>query len=132
MAVSQSQPTFTLVAGATFTNSDLYKFVAVNSSGHAVINDSTNSANVVGTLCEPNYSTSGAGSEAVTIGALVGKGKVRMGGSTSHQGNTVAASSAGFGIAPSTDGLQLGIIAVGSSGTTGRVATVVFGPTFAV
>lgn len=132
MAVSQAQPQFSLTAGATFANTDLYKFLQVNSSGHAVISDSTNSAGVVGTLLEPTYSTSGAGTEAVTVGALVGKGKVRMGGSTSHQGNTIAASSAGFGIAPSTDGLQLGIIVSGSSGSTGRVATAVFGPTFQV
>jgi len=127
MAKSQGQPTFALTAGATFSNSDLYKFVRVNSSGHAVITGTTNSLNVVGTLLSETGTTSAAGVEAVTIGALVGKGSVRLAASTAAAGNTVGASSVGYGVAPSTDALQLGTIVAGTSGAAGRIATVVFG-----
>jgi len=126
MAVEQSRPTFSLTAGATFSNSDLDKFIAVNSSGHAVIAPSTASGNIVGTLLSVTGTTVGAGTEVVTVGALIGKGNVFMAGSTRAAGQTVAASSDGFGIAPTTDQAQLGVSVLGSSGTTGRKHTVVF------
>lgn len=124
MAKSQGQPTFTLIAGATFGNADLYKFVSINSSGHAVIGPTTASG-AVGTLLGVT-STAGAGVEPVTIGALLGKGSVRLAGSTRAAGQTIAGSSDGYGIAPSTDQAILGTIVAGSSGSTGRVVTVVF------
>lgn len=126
MAVDQGRITFGMTAGATFSNSDLDKWVEVNSSGHAVIGGSTVSGNVVGTLLSVTGTTVGAGVEQVTVGALIGKGNLFMAGSTRSAGNTVAASTNGFGIAPTTDNLQLGVIEIGSSGTTGRKATVIF------
>ncbi len=126
MSISEAQPSVSLIAGATFTNADLYKFIAVNSSGHAVIGPTTAAGNVVGVLLSETGTTSAAGSEPVRIGLLSGKGPVRMAGSTLAAGGTVAASSNGLGIAPSTDQAQLGIIVSGSSGSTGRVVTVLF------
>ena len=69
-------------------------------------------------------STNGNGVESVSIGwgPLV---KLRMAGSTASVGNTVAVSTAGRGIAPTTDAHLFGYIIFGSSGTTGRVVTVV-------
>lgn len=126
MAFSNAQPTVSMVAGTTFSSSDLYKFVSINASGQAIIGPSTGAGTtVVGTLLS-NTSTSGAGVEPVTIGVLSGIGKVRMAGSTAHAGNIVAASSNGFGIAPSTNKAQLGTIVSGSSGSTGRVVSVFF------
>lgn len=124
MAKSESQPTVSLIAGATFAAGDLYKFVSVNSSGHAVVGPTTASG-AVGVLLS-RTSTSGAGSEPVTVGLLVGKGPVRMAGSTRAAGQTVAGSSNGYGIAPTTDQAALGTIIEGSSGSTGRVVTVLF------
>ena len=126
MAGSQNQPTATLTAGATFAKTDLHKFIAINSTGHAVIGPSTASGNIFGTLLSVTGTTAGAGSEVVTVGLLSGVGLVRMSSSTAHQGNTVAASSLGLGTAPTTDQAALGVIKVGSSGALNRVATVAF------
>lgn len=126
MAIEQARPTFGMTAGATFNTTDLDKWIAVNSSGHAVIGPSTASGNVVGTLLSVTGTTSGAGVEMVTVGALVGVGNLFMAGSTRAAGQSIAASSLGYGIAPTTDQAQLGMILIGSSGTTGRKATVVF------
>jgi hypothetical protein len=117
-----------LIAGATFANTDLYKFIEVDGSGHAVIGASTSAVNVVGTLLSVTGTTAGAGVETVTVGLLSGIGKVRMAGSTRAAGQAVSASSAGLGIAPTTDAFQLGISIAGSSGTTGRVHSVLFAP----
>lgn len=126
MAKSESQPTVSLIAAATFGAGDLYKFVSVNSSGHAVIGPTTGAGqSVIGVLLS-RTSTSGAGSEPVTVGLLSGKGPVRMAGSTAHAGNTFAASSNGYGIAPTTNKALLGTVVEGSSGSTGRVVTAVF------
>ena len=126
MAVSESQPRGSQIAGSTFAKTDLFKFVELNSSGHVVIGASTSAANVIGTLLGVTGTTSGAGVEVVPVGELIGKGKVRMAGSTLAAGNAISASSAGLGIAPTTDAFQLGIIQSGSSGTTGRIHTVQF------
>ena len=126
MGFNQSQPTFTLTAGTTFAASDLHKFIAINSSGHAVIGPSTASGNIAGTLQSVTGTTVGAGVEVVTIGALVGIGMVRMSSSTAAAGNTVAASSLGLGTAPTTDQAALGVIVAGSSGALNRVVSVAF------
>jgi len=128
MAFTESQPTVSLTAGTTFAKTDLYKFVEINGSGQAVIGASTSAANVVGTLRSITATTAGAGSEIVTVGLLSGIGKVNMAASTLAAGGAVSASSAGLGIAPTTDALQLGISVSGSSGTTGRIHSVLFSP----
>ena len=126
MAVRENQNAVSHTAGSTFANTDLYKFVELNSSGHVVIGATTNAGNVIGTLLGVTGTTAGAGSEIVPVGLLEGIGKVRMGGSTLAAGNAISASTDGFGVAPSTNNLQLGIIKSGSSGTTGRVHSVQF------
>lgn len=124
MAAGQNQPQVSITAGATFANTDLFKFIGVNSSGHAVIGGTTASGLILGTLMSVTGTTAGAGVEVVSVGLLLGVGKVFMAGSTRTVGDTVAASSDGFGIAPTTDQAALGVIRQGSSGTTGRIAEV--------
>ena len=126
MAGAQNQPQVSITAGATFANTDLHKFIAINSSGHAVIGPSTASGNILGTLTSVTGTTGGAGVEAVSVGLLQGRGLVRMSSSTAAAGNTVAASSLGLGTAPTTDQAALGVIVVGSSGALNRIATVAF------
>ena len=124
MAGSQNQPKATLTAGATFGTTDLHKFIAINSTGHAVIGPTTASGNIFGSLLSVTGTTAGAGSEVVTVGLLSGVGLVRMSSSTAAAGNTVAASSLGLGTAPTTDQAALGVIKAGSSGALNRIATV--------
>lgn len=128
MAKYQGATPFQLIAGTTFAKTDLYKFVFVSASGQAVVTSTTSASNAVGTLHSVTNSTAGAGTESVAVYPLVGKGPLRLVSSTAHAGNTVAPSSAGYGIAPSTDGSQVGIIVSGTSGAAGRIATVAFAP----
>lgn len=123
MAVSDSK-LISAVAGATFAESDLYKGVTLNSSGHAALPTTTDTADrIVGTLYGVTSTTSAAGSQAVEIGVgpLV---KVNMSASTLSAGDTVGFSTAGLGIAPTTDSEVFGIIQHGSSGGAGRVVSV--------
>jgi hypothetical protein len=126
MAFEDSQTNVSVVAGATFASTDLHKFIALNSSGHAVIGPTTASGNILGTLKSVTATTVAAGSEPVTVGTLTGIGRVYMAASTDAAGNTVAASSNGLGIAPTTDQAALGVIVSGSSGAAGRIASVAF------
>ena len=127
MAINAGNVGNSITAGATFANSDLGKFLGVNSSGHAVIGATTASGFIVGTLNSVTATTSGAGSEVVNYLPLEGQSPVFMAGSTRAAGQTVAASSQGMGIAPTTDQAALGIALVGSSGGTGRMFTVAWG-----
>jgi hypothetical protein len=115
---------FDLIAGATFSTNDLYKGVTVNSSGHAVVDTGSTATLPVGTLYSVTATTNGNGVEAVSIGwgPIV---KMRLAGSTASVGNTIALSTAGLGIAPTTDAHLFGFIVSGSSGTTGRIVSVV-------
>jgi len=128
MAYSESQPEVSLIAATTFAKTDLYKFVELTTDA-AVTIGATTSAHIVGTLLSITGTTAGAGVETVTVGLLSGIGKVYMAGSTRDAGQTVAASSAGFGVAPTTNQSALGIAVDGSSGSTGRIASVLFQPT---
>lgn len=133
MAYAESQPKVSLLAESTFAKTDLYKFVELSTaSGRVVISASTDAGNVVGTLLSETYSTSTGANETVTVGLLSGIGKVYMGGSTEKAGAPISASSDGFGVTPTTDALQLGIVVEGSSGTTGRIHSVLFNPAFNV
>lgn len=125
MAADYATNKFSMVAGATFSTSDLYKGIVVDSSGHAVLTNTTDVSNlVVGTLYSVTATTAGAGVEAVTIGygPVV---KVNMAGSTRAAGQTIGFSTAGLGIAPTTDADAWGVILSGSSGSAGRIASVV-------
>lgn len=123
MAYSESAQVVSIIAGTTFADADLYKFIDLDASGHAILMDTTGNNLAIGTLYGRTNTTSSTGSEAVPV-AISGVVKVRMAGSTAAIGNWVAASSAALGIAPSTDGYVFGRIVEGTSGTTGRVASV--------
>lgn len=129
MAYSESQPTVSLIAETTFAKTDLYKFVNLSSDVKVSIVATTGIGRVVGTLLSDTYSTSTGADETVTIGLLQGIGQVYMAGSTLESGDVVSASSLGFGIAPTTNSQQLGIIVDGAaSSSTGRIYSVLFAP----
>ncbi len=112
------------IAGTTFASTDKYKGITVNSSGHAVVAATTDVAGtIIGTLYSHTASTAGAGVEGVSIGVgpIV---KVNMAASTLAAGDLIGFSTAGFGIAPTTDAPNFGIIIDGSSGAAGRIVTV--------
>ncbi len=127
MAVSVGNSGLSITAGATFAAGDIGKFLGVNSSGHAVIGGTTASGFIIGTLDSQTATTAGAGTEKVTYLPLQGQSPVFMAASTRAAGDTVAASSQGLGIAPTTDQAALGVSLSGSSGTTGRFHTVAWG-----
>ena len=124
MATSDSKK-ISVVAGTTFAESQLYTGVTLNSSGHAVIPDTTDTTGrIVGTLYGVTSTTNAAGSQAVEVG--VGpKLKVQMGASTMSAGDSIGFSTAGLGIVPTTDAPIYGVIEQGSSGGAGRFFTVV-------
>lgn len=125
MAADYATNKFSAVAGATFSTSDLYKGVVIDSSGHAVLTNTTDTANlVVGSLYSITSTTDAAGSQPVTIahGPVV---KVRLAGSTRAAGQTIGFSTDGMGIAPTTDSGTFGVILEGSSGSTGRIVSVI-------
>jgi len=124
MAVSDSK-LISVVAGTTFAEAALYTGVVLNTSGHAVVPATTDVTGlVIGTLYGVTSTTGSAGVQAVEVG--VGPVlKVQMAASTLSAGNTVGFSTAGLGIAPTTDAATFGVIQVGSSGGAGRIATVV-------
>lgn len=125
MAVTDAK-LLSIVAGTTFSSTDKFRGVVVNSSGHAVVPNTTAAqGRVIGTLYTETATTSAAGVEAVNVayGPVV---KVYMAASTLAAGDSISFSTAGLGIAPSTDDLQpWGIILDGSSGAAGRIVTVV-------
>lgn len=125
MAYSVEPTIVSVLAGTTFADGDVYKFVDLDASGNAIIMDTTGNNLAFGVLYGRTNTTSSTGSEAVPV-AVAGVVKVRAAGSTMAVGNWVAASSAGLAIAPSTDGYVVGRIIAGTSGTTGRILTMSF------
>jgi hypothetical protein len=125
MAVSIDPTIVSMVAGATFSSGDMYKFVVTDSSGHAVLPSSTGNVLPDGVLYGRTSTTSAAGSQAVPV-AIGGIVKVRMAASTLDAGDFVASSTAGMGIAPTTDSYTAGRIVRGSSGGVNRVVSVNF------
>lgn len=129
MAFTEAQPTVTLVAETTFAATDLYKFVQISTATARVsIVESTGPNNVVGTLLSQTYSTSTGADESVTVGLLSGIGKVYMAASTLAAGAPIGCSTNGFGVlaTATTDTRHLGFSVSGSSGTTGRIHSVLF------
>lgn len=129
MAFSESQPTVTMIAATTFSDSDLHKFLMISTdTAEVAIVESTAPDNVIGTLLSQTYSTSPSDAESVTVGLLQGIGKVYMLSSTENVGSPIGCSTNGFGVIASatTDTLQLGYIVEGSSGGTGRIVSVLF------
>jgi len=129
MAYSENQPTVSLIAESTFAKTDLYKFVELTTANRVQVPASTAIPRLVGTLLSQTYSTSTGANEAVTIGLLQGIGKVFMAGSTLAAGDSITCSTLGYGISSSTNRVKLGIIVDGSSGTTGRIHSVLFART---
>lgn len=123
MAYSESATIISMVAGATFSTSDLYKGLVVNSSGHVVVPNTTGDVSCIGTLYGRTSTTSAAGSQAVPVG-VAGVVKVQMAASTLAAGNNIGFSTAGLGQAPSTDAYRFGTIVSGSSGAAGRIVSV--------
>ena len=136
MAYSESQPTVSMIAETTFGSGDLYKFVRMSTvASHVTILGTSNVTGVIGTLLSVTYTTSTGANEAVTVGLLSGKGKVYMAASTAKAGAPITASSAGAGVLASTDGKELGrIVALTTAGSAsaGRIATVLFNPSYTV
>lgn len=130
MAIRESQPVVSLIAETTFARGDLHKFVEILDSGRCQVVASTGIGRVAGTLLSQTYSTSTGANETVSVGLLTGIGKVYMAGSTLAAGGLVSASSLGFGIAPTTNSAQMGVIVDGSSGSTGRIHSVLFNPSY--
>ncbi len=123
MSYSESARIVSVVAGTTFAAGDLYKFVVVNSSGHVVVPDTTGNVLPFGVLYGRTSTTSAAGAQAVPV-AIDGVAKVQMAASTLVAGAFIGSSTAGLGVAPTTDAYTAGQIVSGSSGTAGRINTV--------
>ena len=123
MAITESATIVSRVAGATFSSGDLYKFTVMNSSGHAILPNTTGNVLPVGTLYGRTSTTSAAGVQAVPI-ATAGIVKLQMASNTLSAGNFVASDTGGLGIAPTTDAYTAGQIVSGSSGAAGRIVSV--------
>lgn len=128
MAVDYDPVKFSAVAGATFSTSDLYKGVTIDSSGNAVLYHNgagtTGGKGVVGTLYSVTSTTDSAGSEAVTLahGPVV---KGFMSGSTLAAGDLVTFSTDDSHLVAATTNEPFGQILAGSSGSTGRIVSVI-------
>ena len=123
MAITESATIVSRVAGAKFSSGDLYKFTVMNSSGHAILPDTTGNVLPTGVLYGRTSTTSSAGSQAVPL-AIAGIVKVQMAANTLSAGNFVASDTGGLGIAPTTDAYTAGQIVSGSSGSAGRSVSV--------
>lgn len=127
MAVKDTK-LISVVAGATFSTGDLYKAIGINSSGHAVLYHNaagaTGGRGVVGTLDSITSTTSAAGSEAIAVqvGPVV---KAFMAGSTVAAGDIVTWSTADSHCVVGTTNEPFGVVLKGTSGSTGRIYTVV-------
>lgn len=121
MAYTESATIVSFVAGSTFAETDLYKGLVHDGSG-VVVPNTTGNILAIGTLYG-RTSTTSTDTEPVPV-AISGVVKLQMAGSTLAAGDFVSVSTDGFGIAPSTDGYVFGRIVSGSSGSTGRVHSV--------
>ena len=61
MAVSESQPTVSLIAASTFAKTDLYKFVNLTTDAQVRIGGTTGAAAVIGTLRSVTGTTAASG-----------------------------------------------------------------------
>lgn len=123
MAHTESATIVSRVAGATFSSADLYKFTVIDSSGHAVLPNTTGNVLPTGVLYGRTSTTSAAGTQAIPV-ATAGIVKLQMASNTLSAGNFVASDTGGLGIAPTTDAYTAGQIVSGSSGGAGRIVSV--------
>lgn len=126
MAFSDNPILVSLTAGSTFADSDLYKFVDLDTDGNVIISVSTNNSFPMGVLYGRTKTTS-TDAEAVPV-AIGGVVKVRMTASTAAAGNFVAASSIGLGIIPTTNRWIVGRIVNGTSGAVNRIVSMLWRP----
>lgn len=117
-----------LTAGSTFSTGDLYKGVSVGTDGNAILVGSATGAGstggnrLVGTLYSATATTSTDDNAVlVGVGPVV---KVFMAGSTLKAGDSITFSTGdSHGVAATTND-AFGIIIDGSSGSTGRIVSV--------
>jgi len=122
MAHSEAPTVISMVAGATFSTADVYKFVVVTTSGEVVLPNTTGNVLPIGVLYGRTSTTSSTGSQAVPV-AIAGVAKVNMAASTLAAGDFIGSSTAGLGILPTTDAYTAGQIVRGSSGGAGRIVS---------
>jgi len=122
MAYSEAPTVISMVAGATFSTADIYKFLIVNSSGFVTLPDTTGNVLPIGVLYGRTSTTSSTGSQAVPV-ATAGVAKVHLAASTLSAGNFIGSATDGTGILPTTDAYTAGQIVSGSSGGAGRIVS---------
>lgn len=125
MAASDSVVITSLPAGATFSSSDLYKGVVLNANGDVVLPNTTGDITAIGVLYGVTHTTANSTGFAAVPVAIDGRMKLRMAASTIAAGGIVGISTAGLGIAPSTDVYRFGLVVKGSSGAVNRVVEVI-------
>ncbi len=123
MAFSETYTVASRTSGTTFDTDDLYKWVVLNSDGAVVLPTSTGNVLPFGVLYGVTSTTSAG--EAVPV-AIDGIAKVRLSASTLAAGDFIAASTSGYGVAPSTDSYTAGQIVSGSSGDIRVVSAKLF------
>jgi len=123
MAVSDSK-LISLQSGTTFAEADLYKAIGVSATGGAVLYSdaagATGGSGVIGTLYGIGSTDAGTAVE-IGVGPIV---KAFVAGSTSHAGNIMTFATADAHLVARTTNEPYGIIVDGSSGSTGRIASV--------
>lgn len=122
MAYSDAPQLTSVIAGTTFSSTALYKFVVLDTDGHAIDPNTTGNVLPFGVLYGVTKTTS-TDAEAVPV-AYGGVVKVQANASTLSVGNYVAASTDGYAAAPTTDAYVFGVCVEGSSGAAGRILTV--------
>ncbi len=126
MAVKDTK-IISVTAGSTFADADKFKAVGIDSSGNAVLYHTavgaTGGAGFIGTLDSVTSTTGSAGSQAVGVqtGPLV---QMFMAGSTEAAGSIITVSTDDSHGVIATTNEPVGVVMVGTSGTTGRIFTV--------
>ncbi len=126
MAVKDTK-IISITAGSTFADADKFKAVGIDSSGNAVLYHTaagaTGGAGFIGTLDSVTSTTGSAGSQAVGVqtGPLV---QMFMAGSTEAAGSIVTVSTDDSHGVIATTNEPVGVVVIGTSGSTGRIFTV--------
>lgn len=121
MAYEEALTQVSMTAATTFASTDVYKFMVLDGAS-VILPNTTGNVLPFGVL-QGRTSTTSTDAEVVPVG-INGVSKVRMAASTLAAGDFVGSSTAGLGIAPTTDGYVAGQIVAGSSGAAGRVVSV--------
>lgn len=122
MAFYENAVRSSVIAATTFSTGDLHKFVVLDAEGHAILPNTTGNVLPYGVLDSVTVTTS-TEKEPVSV-VVSGICPVRMAASTLAAGDFIASSTAGLGIAPTTDAYTAGQIVVGSSGAVDRRVSV--------